>query len=136
MPRYALNLPRELKQEAERLAKQQDVSLNQFLMWSVAEKVASLRSQLNDPRFPQIVYRIGAAGTPEPVLARTRVRVQTIVVAVANWAYTQEQAAQEFELTLAEVQEALAFYELHRHEIDAALQMESGLEAAHADSHG
>lgn len=136
MPRYALNLPQELKQEAEKLARQQDVSLNQFLMWSVAEKVASLRSQINDPRFPHIVYRFGAAGAPTPVLLRTNLRVQTVVVAVNTWAYTSEQAAREFDLTLAEVQQALAFYDLHRVEIDAALQAEAALETAHVATHG
>lgn len=132
MPRYALNLPQELKQEAEKLARQQDVSLNQFLMWSVAEKVASLRNQLSDPRFPHIVYRLGAAGSPTPVLLRTNLRVQTVVAAVNHWAYTPEQAAREFDLTLAEVQQALVFYDLHRAEIDAALQAEVSLETAHA----
>ena len=136
MPRYALNLPQELKQEAERLARQQDVSLNQFLMWSVAEKVASLRSQISDSRFPHIAYRLGAAGSPTPVLLRTNLRVQTVVVAVNNWGYTPEQVAHEFDLTPIEVQQALAFYDLHRVEIDAALQAEASIEIAHATAHG
>lgn len=38
MTRYALNLPVDLKREAEEMAKKQGVSLNQFIMWSVAEK--------------------------------------------------------------------------------------------------
>ena len=34
--RYAVNFPLGLKKEAEALAKQQGVSLNQFILWSVA----------------------------------------------------------------------------------------------------
>ena len=47
--RYAVNLPLELKKEAEALAKQQGVSLNQFILWSVAEKVSALKAGLDDP---------------------------------------------------------------------------------------
>ncbi len=108
------------------------VSLNQFLMWTVAEKVAALRNRLNDPRYPDIVYRRGLAGMPTPVLARTHLRVQTVVVAVNVWGYSTEQAAREFDLTPAEVRQALAFYEAHRVEIDAAIRAESDLEVAHA----
>ncbi len=132
MARYPLNLPLELKQEAEALAREQGVSLNQFLMWTVAEKVAALRNRLNDPRFPLIVYRRGAAGAPVPVLARTHLRVQTLIAALTQWGYSEEQAAQEFDLTPAEVREALAFYEAHRAEIDSALKAEADIEAAHA----
>jgi predicted HicB family RNase H-like nuclease len=42
MTRYALNLPPALKREAEQIAKQQGISLNQFILWSVAEKVGAL----------------------------------------------------------------------------------------------
>ena len=38
MARYPLSLPTQLKQEAETLAAQQGVSLNQFILWAVAEK--------------------------------------------------------------------------------------------------
>jgi uncharacterized protein (DUF433 family) len=132
MARYPLNLPLELKQEAEALAHEQGVSLNQFLMWTVSEKVAALRSRLNDPRFPLIVYQRGAAGAPVPVLARTRLRVQTLVAALDAWGYSPEQAAQEFNLTPAEVYQAQTFYQAHRAEIDAALQAEAALEAERA----
>jgi predicted HicB family RNase H-like nuclease len=57
MTRYALNLPVKLKSEAEELASRQGISLNQFIMWSVSEKVASLRQDLDDPNFPGITYR-------------------------------------------------------------------------------
>ena len=56
MTRYALNLPNELKRDAERLAKKQGVSLNQFILWSVAEKVGGLLQGLDDPNFPNVTY--------------------------------------------------------------------------------
>ena len=54
---------------------------NWFQMWAVAEKVGALHQDLNDPDFPQITYRRGAAGVPTPVLRGTGIRVQTIMVA-------------------------------------------------------
>jgi uncharacterized protein (DUF433 family) len=132
MARYPLNLPIQLKKEAEQWAASQGVSLNQFIMWSVAEKVGALRQNLNDPDFPQITYRRGAAGVPTPVLRGTGIRVQTIVVAVQQWELTIEQVAAEYDLTQSQVEEALAFYEAHRSEVDAALKAEQTLEEAHA----
>ena len=49
MARYALNLPNQLKRDAEQLATEQGVSLNQFILWAVSEKVGSLKQQLDDP---------------------------------------------------------------------------------------
>ena len=80
MARYPLNLPAQLKEEAEKWAADQGVSLNQFIMWAVAEKVGSLSQNLNDPAFPRITYRRGAAGQPMPVLRGTGIRVQTVAV--------------------------------------------------------
>jgi uncharacterized protein (DUF433 family) len=132
MARYPLNLPVQLKKEAEQWAASQGVSLNQFIMWSVAEKVGALRQDLNDPDFPQITYRRGAAAIPTPMLRGTGIRVQTIVVAVQQWELTIEQVAAEYDLTKSQVKEALAFYEAHRTEVDAALEAEQTLEEAHA----
>ncbi len=55
MTRYALNLPIELKKQAEKLAQDQGISLNQFILWSVAEKVGALREGLDDPRYPLLL---------------------------------------------------------------------------------
>ncbi len=85
MARYALNLPIDLKQEAASLAKRQGVSLNQFILWSVSERVGSLRQSLDDTRLPQISYRRGASGIPTPILSGTGIRVQTIVTCIQNW---------------------------------------------------
>ena len=129
MARYPLSLPARLKEEAEELAARQGVSLNQFILWSVAEKVGSLRQSLDDPAFPQITYRRGAAGQPVPVLRGTGIRVQTVVVATQQWGMEPGQIATEYALPEAQVKEAVAFYAVHQAEIDAALAAEQALEA-------
>jgi uncharacterized protein (DUF433 family) len=123
--RYALNLPDDLKKEAERLARQQGVSLNQFILWSVAEKVGGLLQGLDDPNFPNITYRRGASGAISPVLRGTGIRVQTIALASQN--NTPAELAEDYDLPLKQVQEALGFYEAHRAEIDANIQAEAAL---------
>ena len=131
MARYPLNLPLRLKREAEQWAASQGVSLNQFIMWAVAEKVGELRQDLADRDFPRIAYRRGAAGVPAPVVRGTSIRVQTIVVAVQQWELCPEQVAADYNLTESQVQEALAFYEAHQVEIDNAIAAEQELEATH-----
>jgi len=126
MTRYALNLPNDLKKDAERLAKQQGVSLNQFILWSVAEKVGGLLQGLDDPDFPSITYRRGASGTLSPVLRGTGIRVQTIILASPD--HTLAEIAEDYDLPQTQVQEALGFYEVHRAEIDAHIQAEAALE--------
>ena len=132
MSRYPLNLPMQLKQEAEIWAAEQGISLNQFIMWAVAEKVAELRQNLDDPAFPQVTYRRGTSGTPTPVLRGVGVRVQTIVIAAERWQMSPEHIAAEYGLELAQVEAALRFYAAHRAEIAAALAVEETLERAHA----
>ena len=132
MSRYPLSLPAQLKQEAETCAETQGVSLNQFIMWAVAEKVGELRQSLDDPAFPQITYRRGAAGVPTPVLRGTGIRVQTIVVPHERWQMMPPPIAAEYGLTTAQVEEALAFYAAHRAEIEAALKAEELLAGAYA----
>ena len=126
MTRYALNLPNELKRDAERLAKKQGISLNQFILWSVAEKVGGLLQGLDDPEFPNITYRRGASGSISPVLRGTGIRVQTIVLANQN--NTPVEIADDYDLPPTQVQEALSFYQAHRVEIDAHIQAEAALE--------
>ncbi|HEY5729406.1 MAG TPA: DUF433 domain-containing protein [Anaerolineales bacterium] len=125
MTRYALNLPNLLKRDAERFAKQQGVSLNQFILWSVAEKVGGLLQGLDDPDFPNVTYRRGASGSLSPVLRGTGIRVQTMVIAAQNKPVPE--IADDYDLTEAQVQEALNFYEAHRAEIDAFIQAEAAL---------
>jgi uncharacterized protein (DUF433 family) len=126
MTRYALNLPNELKRDAERLAKKQGVSLNQFILWSVAEKVGGLLQGLDDPNFPGITYRRGAAGGLSPVLRGTGIRVQTIVIAAEG--RSPAEIAEDYDLTEVQVREAQGFYEAHQVEIDAYIQAESQME--------
>lgn len=126
MTRYALNLPNELKRDAERLAKKQGVSLNQFILWSVAEKVGGLLQGLDDPDFPAVTYRRGASGSLAPVLRGTGIRVQTIAIAAQN--NSPAEIAEDYDLPQVQVQEALGFYEAHRVEIDAHIQAEAALE--------
>ncbi len=129
MTRYALNLPIDLKREAEELASRQGISLNQFIMWSVSDKVATLRESLADLKFPGITYRRGESGWVAPVLQGTGIRVQTIA-ADLQLGLTPEEIAAEYSLALPRIQEAQAFYQVHRVEIDASLKAEKDLEDA------
>ena len=124
MARYALNLPADLKQEAERLAERQGVSLNQFILWAVADKVGTLRQELNDPQFPGVVYRRGASGVPAPVLRSTGIRIQTLAVAREKWQWGLTEIANEYDVPEGQVREALAFYDAHRSEIDHEIEAE------------
>jgi uncharacterized protein (DUF433 family) len=132
MARYPLNLPANLKKEAEDWAEKQKVSLNQFIMWAVAEKVGALKENLNDPDFPNITYRRGTAGVPTPVVRGTGIRVQTLVIAKGQWEMDEEQIASEYGLDLDSVRQALDFYQKHQEEIDQQIAAEKGLELQHA----
>jgi uncharacterized protein (DUF433 family) len=136
MSRYALNLPARLKHEAEDLARRQGISLNQFILWAVAEKVGALGQSLDDPNFPGIVRRRGAVGQIVPLLRGTSIRVQTIVVACREWGLSVAQAAADYDLPEGQVREALAFYDAHRAEVDAAIGQERALEAAYVAGGG
>jgi uncharacterized protein (DUF433 family) len=132
MARYPLNLPQQLKQEAEALAQQQGVSLNQFILWATAEKVGALSQQLDDPAFPLITYRRGAAGmpVPVPVVRGTGLRVQTLAIARASWQMSAPQIAEEYGLTVREIEDALAFIAAHRTEIETQTAASSSLISA------
>jgi len=117
MARYPLNLPKQLKQEAEAWAQKQGISLNQFILWATAEKVGSLNQQLDDPEYPQVTFRRGASGIPVPVLRGTGLRVQNVVIANDNWGMTSTEIAEEFGLATRQVEEALAYFDAHREEI-------------------
>jgi uncharacterized protein (DUF433 family) len=127
MARYSLNLPVQLKQTAEEWAARQGVSLNQFILWAVSEKVGSLDRQLDDPEYPQITYRRGASGIPTPVLRGNGIRVQTIAVANTYWEMSAEAIAEDYDLSLKQVEEALAFFAAHRPEIEAHIAYEERL---------
>ena len=128
MARYPLNLPQQLKREAEEWARRQGVSLNQFILWATAEKVGALSQQLDDPQFPGITYRRGRSDIPAAVLRGSGIRVQTIVTAVQAWRLTEAQIAEEYGLSERQVAEALAFYAAHQTEIDRQIAAEAALE--------
>lgn len=128
MARYSLNLPVQLKQDAEQWSSVQGTSLNQFILWAVAEKIGNLKQSLDDPGFPHITYHRGAAGVPTPVVRGTRIRVQTLVV----WhrqGMSAKDIADEYGLRVDQVSNALAFYQEHRAEIDLSIAEEGRLEA-------
>lgn len=127
MPRYPLNLPTNLKQEAEKLAANQGVSLNQFILWAVAEKVGSLSQGLDDPAFPHTTYRRGASGRPMPVVRGTGIRVQALVIASNCWGMSAAEIAEEYDLSGVQVRDALTFYAAHRAEIDASIAAEEAI---------
>ncbi len=129
MAQYFLNLPSHLKQEAEKWAENQGVSLDEFILWAVAEKVGALE-QLNEQTFPNITYRRGASGHLLPVVRGTNLRVQTVVVAAGQWGLSPNEIATEYGLSEVQVNEVLAFYAVHRSEIDVAIAAEQTLEAA------
>lgn len=124
MARYPLNLPPELKREAAELAKKQGVSLNQFILWSVAEKVGELSQGLDDPNFPEVTYQRGAAGIPTPILRGTGIRIQTIAIAAREWGMSTSEIADQYEIDARLVRSALEFYQAHHEEIDAGIHNE------------
>jgi uncharacterized protein (DUF433 family) len=130
MARYPLNLPQQLKQEAEDWAKQQGVSLNQFILWATAEKVGALKQQLDDPEFPHVTYLRGAAGNVAPVVRGTGIRVQTLYVAHEQWQLSADELAAQFGLRKQQVVDALGFAVVHREEIEQVLAMAAQLEVA------
>jgi uncharacterized protein (DUF433 family) len=129
--RYPLNLPADLKQAAARLARQQGISLNQFFLWSISEKVTELKASLDDPAFPLITYRRGSSGVPTPVIRGTGIRVETLVVAHQKWGQSAARLAKEYDLPIESVQAALAYYQAHQEEIDTLIRIEQEIEVRH-----
>ena len=130
MARYPLNLPVQLKTTAEQCAAEQGVSLNQFILWAVSEKVGELKQQLDDPAFPHVTYRRGSSGWPTPVVRGTGVRVQTLAAAAQKWGWKSEQISEEYGVAEPQVREALAFYETHQEELETVVAAERSLEEA------
>ncbi|HEX2223131.1 MAG TPA: DUF433 domain-containing protein [Thermoanaerobaculia bacterium] len=131
MAENLLHLPTFLQEEARELAQRQGVSLDQFIVWAVAEKVGELKQSLDDPRFPHVTYRRGSAGRPTPVVRGTGIRVQTLVISAKDWQMSTAVIAENYDLTQEQVEGALAFYEAHRGEIESSIAEEVHLEEAH-----
>lgn len=120
--RYSLNLPVDLKHDAEEVAGQQGVSLNQLILWSLAEKVTALKTKLDDPNFPGITYKLDTGNQPVPFIKGKGIRVQTVVVAHHNWNESIEDIATQYELSQKSIKEALSFYDAHKTTVDALIQ--------------
>ena len=127
MAQFSLDLPAQLEQSAEYWAARQGISLTEFVISAVAEKVGFLERPLDDPAFPLITYRRGASGIPTPVLQGTGIRVQTIAIAYASWEMEPGIIAEDYDLTIKQVEEALAFFAAHRSEIETHLAYEERL---------
>jgi len=78
-----------------------------------------------------VTYRRGAAGIPVPVLRGTGIRVQALVIAAQQWGLDQGDVAVQYDLTRAQVEEALGFYQAHQGEIDALVAAEVEIERSH-----
>ena len=112
------------------MATLQGISFDQFILWVVTEKVATLKQRNDDRAFPDITYVRGASGELVHVLRGTRLRVQTVVVAVQKWGFSPNQIATEYDLNEAQVNDVFAFYAAHSQEIDASIAAEQIIEAA------
>lgn len=80
-----------------------------------------LEQELEDPRFPGITYRRGAAGYYEPVIRGTGLHVRTLVVEHHVWNLSVSEIVDGHDLTEEQVLESLAFFEAHRSDIEAAI---------------
>lgn len=129
--RYSLNLPVDLKREAEQVAEQQGISLNQLILWSLAEKVTTLKSKLDDPGFPSITYKLDTENQPVPIIRGKGIRVQTIVVAFHRWQESVADIARQYDLSQSIVKEALSFYQAHKSVVDALINENNALEGGH-----
>jgi uncharacterized protein (DUF433 family) len=94
--------------------------------------VRELEQGLEDSRFPGIASRRGAAGYYEPVIRGTGLHVRALVVEHHVWNLSVSEIADGHDLTEEQVLEALAFFEAHRSEIEAAIAEEQQYEPKNA----
>ena len=120
--RYSLNLLVDLKKDAEQVAEHQGVSLNQLILWSLAEKVTSLKLKISDPNFPDITYKLDTSNQLVPIIEGAGIRVQTIVIAFHEWHETVLEIAKQYSLAERTVKEVLSFYQAHKKTVDALIE--------------
>jgi uncharacterized protein (DUF433 family) len=123
--RYSLNLPVDLKHDAEQVAQRQGVSLNQLILWSLAEKVTTLKSKIDDPNFPDITYKLDSDNQLVPIIKGKGIRVQTLMIAFYNWKESVAEISQQYDLPQKTVKQALSFYEAHKKVVDALIESNS-----------
>jgi len=129
--RYSLNLPIDLKQDAEQIAERQGVSLNQLILWSLAEKVTELKSKIDDPNFPDITLILDSDNELVPFVKGKGIRVQTLVIAFYEWNESVPELSRQYDLPQKTVKQVLAFYERHKKVVDALIDSNSEAEPAH-----
>ncbi|MDJ0597594.1 MAG: DUF433 domain-containing protein [Crocosphaera sp.] len=129
MTQYSLNLPPQLQQEAEKYATDQGITLDNLIIWAIAEKIGSLKQNLDDKNFSGIIYSRNQEGQIIPKLRGTNIQVKTLVIAVKNWQLTPQQVADEYGISEEQVNNVMAFYEQHRQEIDTAIATDKVLES-------
>ncbi|HAC62677.1 MAG TPA: DUF433 domain-containing protein [Cyanothece sp. UBA12306] len=129
MTQYSLNLPPKLQQEAEKYATDQGITLDNLIIWAIAEKIGSLKQSLDDKNCPDIVYFSNQEGQIIPKLRGTNIQVKTLVIAVNHWQLTPKQVADEYGISEEEVNNVMAFYEQNRQEIDTAIATDKVLES-------
>lgn len=127
----SLQLPKTLLEEVEKFAINQGISVEQFILWTLAEKIGVLSQSKTDSEYPNIIYKQGISGKLTPILKNTGLRVQTLVIAHYNWNLSIVEISKEYDVTEALVQEALNFYQSHKEEIEKAISAEQGLEFIH-----
>ncbi len=131
MDKKSLTLPKSLLQEVEKYAINQGVSIEQFILWAIAEKIGILSQSLINTKFPNIAYFKGASGKVFPVIKNTSIRIQTIIIAHYQWELSISEIAKEYDLNKELIKEALKFYHTNKTEIDQMISAERGLELAY-----
>jgi uncharacterized protein (DUF433 family) len=129
--RYSLNLPVDLKREAEQVAEQQGISLNQLILWSLTEKVTSLKGKLDDPNFPSITYKVDTEHQLVPIIRSKGIRVQTIAISYHHWKESETEIAKQYDISPSVVKEALSFYNAHKTAVDALISENDASEGEH-----
>ena len=77
---------------------------------------------------PYVTYYTGFTGPPPtPAIRGTRIRVQTVMLCNRQWGWTPAEIAHQYDLAREAVEDALAYYEAHRQEIDDLIQAEADL---------
>ena len=89
---------------------------------------------LDDPKFPLITYVRGSVSDYVlPVIRGTRIRVQTVAMAVNKHKEKPEEFAENYGIGVNQVREALGFYDAHKKEIDENIAYEENLERQHKE---
>ena len=121
----------ELQAQVLQLPLKERWQLVQHLLGSIQQETLGAGPTLeHEQAFPQIQYRMGTSGQASASIKGTGIRIQTIVIAQADWDWNVSKIADEYDLSATQVSEALRFYEVHKAEIDDAIASEAALEAA------